>query len=42
MLMHEGERLERFRYSEQIGRLWPAEIKKSSEPYFQYERVINA
>jgi predicted membrane-bound spermidine synthase len=40
MLMHEGERLERFRYSEQIGRLWPAEIKKSSEPYFQYERVI--
>jgi hypothetical protein len=40
MLMHEGERLERFRVSEQISRLWPVELRKSSEPFFQYERVI--
>jgi len=40
MLMDEGERLERFRNSETISQLWPAELKKISEPYFQYERMI--
>ena len=39
-LMDEGERLERFRNSEQISRLWPAELKKKSESFFQYERLI--
>lgn len=39
-LMDEGERLERFRNSEQISQLWPAELKKNSEPFFQYERLI--
>ena len=39
-LMDEGERLERFRNSEQINQLWPAELKKNSEPFFQYERLI--
>jgi hypothetical protein len=38
--MDEGERLERFRNSEQISQLWPAELKKNSEPFFQYERLI--
>ncbi len=40
-LMDEGERLERFRISEQISQLWPAELKKNSESFFQYERLIN-
>ena len=40
MLMHEGERLERFRNSELISRLWPAELKEESEAFFQYERLI--
>lgn len=39
-LMDEGERLERFRNSEQISQLWPAELKRNSEPFFQYERLI--
>jgi len=39
-LMEEGGRLERFRNSEQISQLWPAELKKNSEPFFQYERLI--
>ena len=39
-LMDEGERLERFRNSELISQLWPAELKKNSEPFFQYERLI--
>jgi len=40
VLMDEAERLERFRNSEQISRLWPAELRKNSEPFFQYERLI--
>jgi len=40
MLMDEGERLERFRNSAQISQLWPADLKKNSEPFFQYERLI--
>lgn len=39
-LMDEGERLDRFRSSEQISQLWPAELKKSSESFFQYEQLI--
>ena len=39
-LMDEGKRLERFRNSEQISQLWPAELRKSSESFFQYERLI--
>ena len=39
-LMDEGERLERFRNSAQISQLWPADLKKNSEPFFQYERLI--
>jgi spermidine synthase len=39
-LMEEGGRLERFRNSEQISNLWPAELKKDSEVFFQYERLI--
>jgi hypothetical protein len=38
--MDEQERLERFRNSELISQLWPAELKKNSEPFFQYERMI--
>lgn len=39
-LMDEQDRLERFRTSEQISRLWPAELRKSSEAFFPYERMI--
>ena len=39
-LMDEGSRLERFRNSEQISRLWPAELRKTSEEFFEYERMI--
>jgi spermidine synthase len=39
-LMDEWERLERFRNSEQISQLWPAELKKETEHFFQYERLI--
>ena len=39
-LMDEGERLERFRNSDLISQLWPAELKEISEPFFQYERMI--
>jgi hypothetical protein len=39
-LMEEGGRLERFGNSEQISNLWPAELKKDSEVFFQYERLI--
>ena len=39
-LMDERERLERFRNSEQISQLWPAELMKDSEHFFQYERLI--
>ena len=39
-LMEEGGRLERFSNSEQISNLWPAELKKDSEVFFQYERLI--
>jgi predicted membrane-bound spermidine synthase len=39
-LMDVGERLDRFRNSEQISQLWPAELKKSSESFFQYEQLI--
>jgi len=40
MLMDEGERLERFRNSELISRLWPTELRESSESYFQYELLL--
>jgi hypothetical protein len=39
-LMDEGERLERFRSSDLVSRLWPVELQKSSERYFQYDRMI--
>ncbi|MDH3747340.1 MAG: spermidine synthase [Gammaproteobacteria bacterium] len=39
-LMDEDVRLERFRSSELISQLLPAEFKKNSEPFFQYERLI--
>ena len=39
-LMDEQERLERFRNSELISQLWPAELRKNSEAFFQYERLI--
>jgi spermidine synthase len=39
-LMHEQERLERFRNSELISKLWPAELRKESESFFQYEQMI--
>lgn len=39
-LMEEGQRLEKFSESEQIGRLWPAELRKDAEPFFDYERLI--
>ncbi|MGI9295430.1 MAG: hypothetical protein ACR2PS_15735 [Pseudomonadales bacterium] len=39
-LMDVQKRLERFRRSEQINRFWPKELKESSEPYFQHERMI--
>jgi predicted membrane-bound spermidine synthase len=39
-LMDEGARLERFRTSEQVSKLLPAEVKRNSEPFFQYERLI--
>jgi len=39
-LMDEQQRLERFRNSELISQLWPSELKKNSEPFFQYERMI--
>ena len=39
-LMDEGARLERFRNSEQINQLWPPELKKDSEQFFQFERLI--
>ena len=39
-LMHEGERVERFRNSPLIARLWPEELVEQAEPYFDYERLI--
>ena len=39
-LMDEGGRLERFRNSDLIDQIWPAELRKNSEPFFQYERLI--
>lgn len=39
-LMDEGERLERFRESRLIERLWPAAMRQRSEPYFAHERMI--
>ncbi len=39
-LMDEDLRLERFRNSEEINRLWPAELREASEEYFHYERMI--
>lgn len=40
LLMDERERLQRFRSSELISRLWPAALRKDSERYFRYERMI--
>jgi spermidine synthase len=39
-LMDEAERLERFRNSEQISRIWPAGLRQDSESFFRYERLI--
>jgi predicted membrane-bound spermidine synthase len=39
-LMDERARLERFRQSEQVRNLLPAEIREDSEAYFQYEQLI--
>ncbi len=39
-LMHEGERADRFRNSDLIGRLWPEGLLEEAEPYFEYERLI--
>lgn len=41
-LMDEGERLERFRNSAYINDLWPAELKSTSERFFEYERLIRS
>jgi hypothetical protein len=41
-LMDEGERLERFRKSDYINELWPAELKNTSERFFEYERLIRS
>ncbi len=40
LLMDEQARVERFRNSELISQLWPAELKKYSESFFHYERMI--
>jgi hypothetical protein len=39
-LMDERQRLRRFRRSEQIQRLWPAELAQATEAFFVYERMI--
>ncbi len=39
-LMDENERLERFRNSALISRLWPAELRQQSEQYFAYEHLL--
>ncbi len=39
-LMDERQRLRRFRRSGQIKRIWPAQLLKAAEPYFEYERMI--
>jgi predicted membrane-bound spermidine synthase len=39
-LMDEKARLERFRHSDLIKRLWPEELRDSSAPYFEYDRLI--
>lgn len=40
MLMDETERLQRFRNSELINRLWPEDLRTNSERFFEYERLI--
>lgn len=40
MLMDESQRVERFRTSELIGQRWPEELRRESERYFPYERLI--
>ena len=42
MLMDEEARLERFRNSELISRLWPEELRQASEPFFRHERLIKS
>lgn len=39
-LMDEDERLNRFRNSELIDRLWPEALRVASEEYFEYESLI--
>ena len=41
-LMDEAERLQRFRASVLVDRLWPEELKEASEPFFRYEQLIKA
>jgi len=38
--MDERQRLNRFRDSDLIGQLWPAELREESESFFEYERMI--
>jgi predicted membrane-bound spermidine synthase len=40
MLMDESQRLERFRKSELIRNRWPEALRRESERYFPYERLI--
>ena len=40
MLMDETQRLERFRNSELIARLWPKELSQEAEAYFPRERLL--
>ena len=40
MLMDESQRVERFRRSKLINTLWPEELRRESERYFPYERLI--
>jgi hypothetical protein len=39
-LMDEQARIDRFRDSDLIARIWPESMRSASEPYFAYERLI--
>jgi hypothetical protein len=40
LLMDERQRVRRWRRSEQVRLMWPAELLLASEPFFVYERMI--
>ena len=40
MLMDESQRLERFRDSELIARLWPQNLRQDTEEFFERERLL--